>query len=70
MKTIYIIKELWWDDLENRNSWGYTSEYAVPSEEEAKRICNTGTLIPRSKHHGFLEDMPMYIYSSLTYLDN
>ncbi len=36
MKKVYLIKKLWFDILENRNSYGYTPEFIVATKEQAE----------------------------------
>ena len=59
---IALIEKLWWDDLENRNSYGYEPFGYVETEEAAIKLVTEGGVIAKETHWAFFDNKPAYRY--------
>lgn len=65
---IYVIERLWYDSMENHNSYGYTIIGYLSTEEKAKDFCTQGGKTTADEHWAFTVDMPNYRYKELNHL--
>jgi hypothetical protein len=63
-KLIFLIKELWFDWMENRDVHGYKTKGYVLTKKEAEEICSKGKIFTK-KDCWSLDDNPQFIYEEI-----